>query len=233
MVKCYRTTFGPPKKEPKSKCLSDNIRKFLAKKEEEEKLKLLEANKKREDLLALRSQDKKANKRVRAMLKSTKAANKAVIDDARDDVNTAVTMAGPSQPDEDDYGYVSQEASAFYNKLMDKYSSIPNSEPNFSKKTASVKDLTSTKDRVRMALLKEEEEEAMGHKRKRRKKEDRKQDDDDDDANIQCSAPDRRPLHEESSSSKYSRDAHEKPEPEVKKKRPPAPPPMDFAQLLK
>ncbi|XP_071452746.1 protein SPT2 homolog [Hetaerina americana] len=229
-VKCYRTSFAPPKKEQKTKALSANIQKFLARKEEEEKRKLVEADKKRDELLALRAQDSKANKRVRAMLKSTKAANKAAIDDARDDVNTAVTMAGPSQPDEDDYGYVSQEASAFYNKLMDKYVSTPSEDPKFSRKSQTVKDLVSTKDRVRMALLKEEEEESMGHKRKRKrsKKEDKEKDED-----ICYDAPDRDVLEKEVRNP--SRDMpREKPEPEIKKKkRPVAPPPMNFSDLLK
>lgn len=55
-------------------------------------------------------------------------------------------FAGPSQPDEDDYGYVSQEASAFYNQLMNKYNNLPPEKPLFSetgKKT--VKDIASTK----------------------------------------------------------------------------------------
>jgi hypothetical protein len=45
-------------------------------------------------LLALRSQDGKAKKRVAAMLKRTKAANKAAIEDAVDNENTAVTLGG-------------------------------------------------------------------------------------------------------------------------------------------
>jgi protein SPT2 len=52
------------------------------------------------------------------------------------------------QPDEDDYGYVSQEASAFYNKLMEKYTSTPSEEPKFSKKSvlkSSAADLNNTK----------------------------------------------------------------------------------------
>ncbi|XP_046395694.1 protein SPT2 homolog [Ischnura elegans] len=229
-VRCYRTTFAPPKKEQKNKSLSANIQKFLARKEEEERQKTIDADKKLEELLALRAQDSKANKRVRAMLKSTKAANKAAIDDARDDVNTAVTMAGPSQPDEDDYGYVSQEASAFYNKLMDKYVSTPSEDPKFSKKSQTVKDLVSTKDRVRMALLKEEEEESMPHKRKRRKaKEDSNEK---EDGKICYDAPDRDVQGKESKGS-YKDEPRERSEPEVKKKRPAAPPPINFADLLK
>jgi protein SPT2 len=55
---------------------------------------------------------------------------------------------GLVQPDEDDYGYVSQEASAFYNKLMEKYSSTPSDEPKTSKKSflkSSAADLNNTK----------------------------------------------------------------------------------------
>lgn len=55
-------------------------------------------------------------------------------------------ISGPSQCDEDDYGYVSQEASAYYDKLMNKYSSLPPEKSIFKddgKKT--VKDIASTK----------------------------------------------------------------------------------------
>lgn len=173
-AKYYKTTFAPPKKEVRQhKLLSENVKRFLEKREEEEKQKTLQAKRKREGLEALRSQDKKATKRVQVMLKRTKSANKSVIADAVDNVNTAVTMAGPVQPDEDDYGYVSQEASAFYNKLMDKYSNMPPEEPKFPQaKRATVKDLNAAKDRVRAALQREEEEEMMPHKRKRKKKSD-------------------------------------------------------------
>jgi len=54
----------------------------------------LEEKKKKEELLSLRSQDKKSFKRVQSMLNRTKSANKSVIEDAKDDVNTSVTMAG-------------------------------------------------------------------------------------------------------------------------------------------
>lgn len=42
------TKFQPPKKVEKSKNLSVNVKKFLAKKDEEEKRKALEAKKKRD-----------------------------------------------------------------------------------------------------------------------------------------------------------------------------------------
>lgn len=42
----------------------------------------------------MRSQDGKAKKRVAAMLNRTKAANKAAIEDAVDNENTAITLGG-------------------------------------------------------------------------------------------------------------------------------------------
>lgn len=85
----------PPKKETKeSRQLSEGIKKFLAKKEEEDRQKQLDEQKKKDELLSLRSQDRKSFKRVQSMLNRTKSANKSVIEDAKDDVNTSVTMAG-------------------------------------------------------------------------------------------------------------------------------------------
>lgn len=55
------------------------------------------------------------------MLKVIKSADKSVIEDAKTLDNTAITLQGPDQPDEDDYGYVSHEANAYYSKLMQKY----------------------------------------------------------------------------------------------------------------
>lgn len=54
--------------------------------------------------------------------------------------------AGPSQPDEDDYGYESQTASALYNQFMSKYNSLPPEKPIFNTNEArTVKDIASTK----------------------------------------------------------------------------------------
>ena len=121
-------------------------------------------------LLSLRSQDRKSNARVQAMLKRTKAANKAVLDEAKNSLNTAVTAAGmyeihclfhfvsnyfeilyhilqglDVQPDEDDYGYVSHEASAFYKKLIDKYSSTDPSNGTNTQKGRSHRELSNAK----------------------------------------------------------------------------------------
>ncbi|XP_012225848.1 protein SPT2 homolog [Linepithema humile] len=215
---CYQTKFAPPKKQSKqSKNLSDNIKKFLARKEEEEKQKALEEKRKKENLLALR--DHKTQSRINKHLKVCKAANKSVIADAIDRENTAITMAGPSQPDEDDYGYESQAASALYTQWMNKYNNSSTSEKfiftNSEKRT--IKDIASTKDRVKQALKQQELEESNGHRRKRKSCtleikeaniEEKTQDDGDDD---------------------IKEDINEKP----KQKKKPLPPPMGFAELLK
>ncbi|XP_076655374.1 protein SPT2 homolog [Halictus rubicundus] len=224
-IACYQTKFAPPKKPTKqAKALSDNIKKFLARKEEEEKRKVQEEKKKKENLLALR--DHKTQSRINKHLKVCKAANKAAIEDAIDNENTAVTMAGPSQPDEDDYGYVSQEASAFYNQLMSKYNNAPPQKPVFSdSRKRTVKDIASTKDRVKQALKQQEVEEALGHRRKR--KSSSKETEAEPDEKIEKSEKERFPQSEEKREKEKEKD--EKPKP---KKRP-MPPPMDFNELLK
>lgn len=149
------------------------------------------------------------------MLKRTKSANQSVIQDAVDADNTSVTLAGPIQPDEDDYGYVSQEASAFYNKMMEKYSKM-SEEPKFnlSKKKIVSTDLNSTKERVRAALEREKEEALLPHKRKRKHREDNSDS-----------------KQQEDYTGKYQPEA----EPNIPKKKPkiPAPPPINFNDLLK
>ncbi|KZC11575.1 PREDICTED: protein SPT2 homolog [Dufourea novaeangliae] len=221
-IACYQSKFAPPKKPTKqAKALSHNIKKFLARKEEEEKQKVLEEKKKRENLLALR--DHKAQSRINKHLKVCKAANKSAIADAIDNDNTAVTMAGPSQPDEDDYGYVSQEASAFYNQLMNKYNNAPCPKPLFSEtRKKTVKDIASTKDRVKQALKQQEVEEALGHRRKRKSS--------GKEAEIQ---PEEKIENSEiTDKNTQLEDKKERDEKPRAKKRPP-PPPMDFNELLK
>lgn len=177
-IKYYSTKFEPPKKQPKrNPALAVNVKKFLERKEAEEREKAELAKKKRDELLALRSQDKKATRRVNVMLKRTKSANQSAIEDAIDKDNTAVTLAGPYQPDEDDYGYVSQEAANFYNKMMEKYSKMPD-EPKFSLEKKKVNtNLNSIKARTIAAL--ENEKAEHGH-RKRRKRTDEENIDDGD-----------------------------------------------------
>jgi len=64
-------------------------------------------------------------------------------------------ITGPSQPDEDDYGYESQAASALYNQFMSKYNSLPLEKPIFSiSERKAVKDIASTKVHFLMKNLK-------------------------------------------------------------------------------
>ncbi|KAI9555841.1 hypothetical protein GHT06_018358 [Daphnia sinensis] len=166
-VKRYSTQVSASKKIPRSGVQSEAIRAFLDRKDQEEKQKRLEEKKKKEKLLSLRAQDRKSNARVQAMLKRTKSGNKAVLDEAKNSLNTAVTAAGLDvQPDEDDYGYVSHEASAAYKKLIDKYSSTDTSIGS-SQKVRSHKELSNAKDRVKNALDKIEEQEGSTHRKKR------------------------------------------------------------------
>ncbi|KAJ8725272.1 hypothetical protein PYW07_016230 [Mythimna separata] len=204
----YKARFDPPKKEQKQRDrLSANIQKFLAKKDEEEKQKRLEAQKKREELSALR--DPKALRKIQKTLKVIKSANKSVIADAIDRDNTAVTRDGPDQPDQDDYGYESQEAAAIYEKMMEKYSKIPD-VPKFPVGNNAVKkDLNGTRERVKHALR--HEDDPVPHKRRRKG----------ENGERESSPP-----------TKYEPEKKEV-KPEKPKFRKPAPPPMDFNQLLK
>lgn len=215
-VRYFKASLDPPKKETKeSRQLSDSIKRFLAKKDEEDRLKQIEEQKKKDELILLRSQDRKSFKRVQSMLNRTKSANKSVIEDAKDDVNTSVTMAGFNQPDEDDYGYVSKDAMAIYNNIMNKYVNTP--ADTRSAKTANHRshDISGTKDRVRAALLKEEEDQLLPHKRKRKPK------DIDNGEDYQDSV--------EPQQKKSKPDINT----EKIKKRPSQPPPLNFQELLK
>ncbi|CAH0396987.1 unnamed protein product [Chilo suppressalis] len=205
----YKAKFDPPKKEQKQKDrLSANIQKFLAKKDEEERQKKLEAQRKREELLAMR--DPKALRKIQKTLKVIKSANKSVIADAVDRDNTAVTREGPDQPDQDDYGYESQAAAAIYEKMMQQYSKIPD-EPKFpTSKSVVKKDLKGTVERVKHAL--QHEDDPVPHKRRRKGGTNNDRD--------------------ESPPTKYEPEKEKKKDdkPKIRKA---APPPMDFNQLLK
>ncbi|XP_053677893.1 protein SPT2 homolog [Anopheles nili] len=162
----YSTKFAPPKKENKEKKLSENIKKFLAKKEEEDRLKKLETRRKAEELMAKR--DVKAKKKIEKMLKVIKSANKSVLDDA---INTQDnTILSAEQPDADDYGYTSNVASEFYQQLMNKYKSNPEEQKfkEAKKRTMSKEDLALTKARVKDAIMKQVEEESTPRSRKSR-----------------------------------------------------------------
>ncbi|CAK1544714.1 unnamed protein product [Leptosia nina] len=202
----YKAKFDPPKKEQREKDrLSANIQKFLAKKDEEERQKKLETQRKREELLAMR--DPKALRKIQKTLKVIKSANKSVIADAIDRDHTAVTREGPDQPDQDDYGYESQSAAAIYEKMMQKYSKMPD-EPKFPlSNSMSTKDLHGTRERVKHALR--HEDDPVPHKRRRR-------------TDGDSSPP-----------QKYEPEKEKEKKMEKPKIRKSAPPPMDFNQLLK
>ncbi|ROT76990.1 hypothetical protein C7M84_004387 [Penaeus vannamei] len=97
------------------------IKALLEKKEEKKRKENEEFKKKRDNLLALRAQDRKANKRVNAMINRTKGACKAVLDDAKD----ITTARGEEQCDEDDYGYESAMSQQIFSKLADRYANMP------------------------------------------------------------------------------------------------------------
>jgi len=219
-IPCYQTKFTPPKKQSKqSRTLSENIKKYKARREEEERQKALEERRKKENLLSLR--DQKTQNRINKHLKVCKAANKSVIEDAIDNENTAITIAGPSQPDEDDYGYESQTASALYNQFMSKYNSLPPEKPIFSpNEPRTVKDIASTKDRVKQALKQQELEESNGHRKKRKSSA----------LNVKEAEVDEKvEKTNKEVKEKVKEDKDEKP----KVKRKSLPPPMGFADLLK
>lgn len=145
----YKTKLAPAKKDSKDKKLSANIRKFLHKQEAEQREAA--ARKEQEARALLASRDTKQKNKINKMLKVIKSANKSVLDDAKDDKNTAVTLQGPDQPDEDDYGYVSQEASAFYSKIMQKYSTDPKTPEFLKKKSGRVLDRKSMQEKLERA----------------------------------------------------------------------------------
>ncbi|KMQ89158.1 protein spt2-like protein [Lasius niger] len=91
-VKCYQTKFAPPKKQTKqSKTLSDNIKKFLARKEEEERRKALEEKRKREDRVkqALKQQELEENSGHRRKRKSSASNVKEAEIDEKVEKNVA------------------------------------------------------------------------------------------------------------------------------------------------
>ncbi|XP_016948719.1 protein SPT2 homolog [Drosophila biarmipes] len=160
--KFYSTKYAPPKKESKeSKQLSNNIQKFLRRKEAEEAEKKREERQKLNELLAKR--DEKSKNKIRKMLKVTKSANKSVLEDANDGADGA-HEAGEGQGD--DYGYVSNEANAFYEKYIEKVRDVQEDKGFAPSRPQSLRDLSGTKERVKAAITREREE-AKSHTRQR------------------------------------------------------------------
>lgn len=69
----------PPKKTPKEKKLSENVKRFLEKQKEDEVKQKVDADRKRQNLLTLRKENKKSTRAMNSMLKTGKSANKAAI----------------------------------------------------------------------------------------------------------------------------------------------------------
>lgn len=163
------------------------------------------------------------------MLKVIKSANKSVLEDAKG-TETAVTVNGSEQPDDDDYGYVSNEAAALFAKYCEKVKDVKDDKGFAKSRPQSRDDLKGTKDRVRQALMKEQEEKLHTGQRVRT-------------SNISST-----PQKSERSTSRGGRELYDpkaekeaeerkKREEDAKKKanlkkRPP-PPPMNFNDLLK
>ena len=101
-----------------SSSLNDSIKSFKAKKEAEERLKRQEAAEKKQNLLELRSQNKKSVRAANAMVKMTKSAKKL-------DVKKEPTVESRIQCDNDDYGYESSAANSMFEKLMKKFEANP------------------------------------------------------------------------------------------------------------
>lgn len=239
--KLLKTKFSGAKKEKREKGkLSANVQKFLQQKEAEEKQKRIEEKLKLQKLNGLRTD--RAKNKIAKHLKVTKSANKAVLSEAVDRKNTAVTLGGRKQCDEDDYGFESKASASFYEKLMSKYEADPDDPMSkFNKsRPKELKDLQGAKDRVKQALRKEEEDPMIPGKRRRKRKSPGSAEKDDgfiDDsvggASKYISNYDREKRREDE---KKNIDRKRREE-EARKKRlqnaRKAPPPVDFQSLLK
>lgn len=228
--KFYSTKFAPPKKETKEqKRLSDNIKKFLEKKEIEEKQKAKEEREKRDKLLA--SRDNKSKNKIKKMLKVIKSANKSVLEDAKG-TETAVTANGSDQPDNDDYGYVSNEAAALFQQYCEKVKDVQDDKGFAKSRPQSRDDIKGTKERVRQALIKEQEDKlhpgqrtrvtnassTTSHKEK-------------SDSSRRSGRDLYDPKAEKEAEEKKRREEEMNKKAKLKKK--PPPPPMNFSELLK
>ncbi|EDV32738.2 uncharacterized protein Dana_GF21992 [Drosophila ananassae] len=235
--KFYSTKYAPPKKETKeSKQLSSNIQKFLKRREVEEAERKREQRQKLSELLAMR--DEKSKNKIRKMLKVTKSANKSVLEDAKDGDVANGHEAGEGQGD--DYGYVSNEANAFYEKYIEKVRDVQEDKGFAPSRPQSLRDLSGTKERVKAAITREREE-AKSHTRQRSSTSSGSSS-----TSVSTSRVSKEPnLARSYSTSRTIYDpVAEKREEERKKKqeeeqrrakikRPPQPPPMDFQALLR
>jgi len=234
-----KTKFEPVKKEKKEKGkLNVNVRKFLEKKEAEERAKKIADKEKLKNLQELR--DDRSKNKIAKHLKVTKSANKAVISEAINERDTSVTMTGRAQCDEDDYGFCSNTSNSIYEKLMGKYDTIPDDPmAKFSKaKPKAPVDIARAKERMKEALKKQEEEETAPRTRKRKSGGSRENYDDDTGINYTRTRDDRdfnrhdsAGKNEEKTKSQREKEKEQniRKRKELAKK---APKPMDFTSLL-
>ncbi|XP_023166818.1 protein SPT2 homolog isoform X2 [Drosophila hydei] len=226
--KYYSTKYAPPKKESKeSKQLSSNIQKFLKKREAEEAERKRQEREKLNSLLAMR--DEKSKNKIRKMLKVTKSANKSVLEDAKDCDNSA--LDGADQPEGDDYGYVSTEANAFYQKYIEKVKDVQEDKGFAPSRPQSLRDLSGTKERVKAAITREREE-AKTHTRQRISHATPRSDKESPVVRA-YSTGDKKLYDPEAERRDEERKKREEEQKKAKVKRPPQPPPMDFQALLR
>ncbi|XP_071542189.1 protein SPT2 homolog [Panulirus ornatus] len=165
-VSRFSTKVSKPKKVERPSPKLSAIQAVLNKKEEDKLKENEDARRKKENLLALRAQDKKSNKRVKAMINRNKGASKAVLDDAKD----ITTAKGEEQCDEDDYGYESAMSQHIFSKLANQYANMPEDDKLKFVKSSSKSSIDDIKNRVINTLKKEEEDELGPRKRKRKRK---------------------------------------------------------------
>jgi len=237
-VRLLKTKFDGAKKEKREKGkVAPNVQKFLQQKEAEEKKKRIEEKIKLQKLNELRTD--RAKNKIAKHLKVTKSANKAVLDEAVDKKNTAATLSGRRQCDEDDYGFESKTSASIYEKLMSKYEADPDDPmAKFNKsRPKEVKDLQSAKDRVKQALRKEEEDPMIPGKRRRKRKDPGSTEKDNGFIDDSIRGGSKYVSNfEKKEEDKKSQDKKRR-EDEARKKRlqnaRKAPPPVDFQSLLK
>ncbi|XP_067640239.1 protein SPT2 homolog isoform X2 [Eurosta solidaginis] len=179
--------------------------------------------------------DEKSKNKIKKMLKVTKSANKSVLEDAVDGDNTAGSMTG-----QDDYGYVSTEANAFYAKYIEKVKDVKEDKGFAPSRPQSLKDLSGTKERVKAALTREIEEK-KSHKGQRTSSITSTASTSTSNSSSNKEPSIVRPHSSSSSKTLYDPEAERleeerkkrEEEQQRRKNRKPLPPPMDFQALLK
>ncbi|MPC18383.1 Protein SPT2 [Portunus trituberculatus] len=256
-VSRFSTKLSRPKKEarpgPKVEAVKAVIDKIVTDKQKENEV----ARKKKENLLMLRAQDRKSNKRIKAMINMSKGASKSVLEDAKD----ITTAHGEEQCDEDDYGYESNMSQQIFSKLANRYANMPEDDKlKFVRnKKGNIDDI---KSRVINTLKKEEEDESGPRRRKRKRRGNEEDDDFINDGDEYDGTPLATPHSSKESKDsrgkvvnvnltnyksdkynnfKYGNDQGSKDDPEKehkkkareKSKSKAAPPPMSFEELLR